>query len=45
MFLKAYSTENVNANIVRVDEKDFQEWSWIMVKALSRLDLVSLNLF
>ena len=45
MFFKVYSTENMNRKIVRVDEKNFRKWSWIMVKALSRLYLVSSNLF
>ena len=45
MFLKVCSTQNMNSKIVRVDEKTFRKWSRIMVKALSRLDMVSSNSF
>ena len=41
MFLKVFSTENVHANIMSVDEKTFRKLSWIFIKALSRLHLVS----
>lgn len=39
MFLKNYSTENVNAS---VDEKSFRKSYWIIVKELSRLYSVSI---
>ncbi len=45
MFLKTYSTENVNASIALVDEKTFRKWCWVIIKEPSRLDLVSILLY
>ena len=45
MFLKIYSTENVRACTVCADEKTFRKWPWLIVKAISKLDLVSLYIF
>ena len=39
MFLKIYSTENVLASIIGVDEKTFRKYSWPIIKLISDLKL------
>ncbi|KAH9139083.1 hypothetical protein AeRB84_016633 [Aphanomyces euteiches] len=40
LFLKVYASENVYAAIAAVDEKNFRKWSWIMLEALSSLNVI-----
>lgn len=42
MLLKQYNTENCNAANVGVDEKTFRKWSWIFIRMLANLPVVSL---
>lgn len=40
-FLKSYDSENVYATRFKVDEKTFRKWVWIMLEAVSKLEVVS----
>lgn len=40
-FLKSYSSENNYAARYKVDEKTFRKWVWIMLSAVSKLEVVS----
>jgi hypothetical protein len=40
-FLKQYGLEKVNAAFARCNEKTYRKWCWIVIKALSELELVS----
>lgn len=44
LFLKVYGSEAVHCTIVNVDPKTFRKWSWIVVSALSSLQIVSSSL-
>ena len=41
LFLKTYSTEEINASLVGVSPKTFRNWVWKMVCGLSNLNKVS----
>jgi len=41
LFLKLYCSETINACICDCDKKTFRKWSWIGIKAIVDLDLVS----
>lgn len=46
MFVKIYATENVNATLLKTDEKTFRKWTWVFLKMLSDIKVVSnLNIF
>lgn len=40
LFLKVYSTENVNSLISGADEKTFRKWTWIFVELIADLEVV-----
>lgn len=40
IFMKGYHTEQFNAALVRTDPKTFRKWVWIILKAISNLNLV-----
>lgn len=41
--LKTYATDCVCVALVQVDEKTFRKWSWQLILALARLDMVRLT--
>ena len=41
MILKIYSTETIRGGTVHADEKTFRKCVWLLVKEISRLELVS----
>lgn len=41
LFLKCYGSEHVHCALVGADEKTFRKWSWIFVKKISELRVVS----
>lgn len=41
MFLKCYSTEEINRSIVMCDEKTFRKYTWMLIKCISRIKVVS----
>lgn len=43
LFLKLYETERVNSFIAGTDEKTFRKWTWIIVKLLADLPVVSMT--
>lgn len=43
LFLKVYSAEAVLAGMVKVNEKTFRTWVWIVLGKLSSLSLVGCN--
>ena len=40
LFLKVYSTEEVNAGRVKTDEKTFREQVWFILEGIAKLDTV-----
>jgi hypothetical protein len=40
MFLKMYTTEEVDASLAGCDEKAVRFWRWEMVKIIAELDVV-----
>lgn len=42
LFLKTYSTESINAAIVKADEKTYRSWVWRFVALLAGLSVVSI---
>ena len=38
LFMKGYSTTEVSAVTMRVDEKTFRQWSWFYIEGVANLD-------
>jgi len=44
LFLKLYCSESVHATLCGCDEKTFRKWTWLGVKALGHLEVVSVGI-